>query len=401
MKKDRLVKNSLKALKALTTRKLTLENDCIPFKYQNVPFKKIFNAIRVGMSIYVKPGIPWGWPVTLQVEPANICNLRCAFCPVTDGMDRPEGLMDFDLLKNIIDKVGDYLLLIILWDWGEPFLNPAIYDMIAYAKERGIKTVSSTNGHLFAKRENAEKLIRSGIDSIIVAIDGITPKTYKQFRQSGSLETALMGIRNLIACKSDLNTRIPLINLRFIVTKNNEHEIADLKNLAKDLGVDVLTIKTLNPYDIYSENRAEKLADYQEIIPVEARYKRFEYEDQEGTRRRVKRKPPCTRPWDCLTVRWNGVIPMCTYDYKELYALGNIKTDDIRKIWYKNPLRGLRRQFRSNWEQIQICENCTYAYQGGSCDGETIVEVLYSHPFADLFSNPDYPEKINPLYDTE
>lgn len=400
MKKVRLVSYFLKAVKALATRSITIENDCIPFKFYNVPLKKIFNLICVGISAYVKPEKPWGWPVYLQIEPTTLCNLQCALCPVTEGLGRPTGNMNFEFFKKCIDEIGDYVFFIILWDWGEPFINPAIYDMIAYAKRKGIKIVSSTNGHVFAKEANAEKLINSGIDSIIVAIDGTTQETYEHFRKSGSLDTALQGARNLVAYKRTINSPTPIINLRFIVMKHNEHEIPEMKRLAKSLNVDVLTIKTLNPYDIYSENRDEKQAYYNTYLPDAEHYKRFEYVGHGINRHRVRRKPTCNKLWDGLNIRWNGTLSLCSYDYKETYALGDAKTDTIKHIWSGPSYRAIRRQFRSDWEQIQICNHCTYAYKGGSCDGETIVEVLYSPTSAELFVKPENPDKVKTLYET-
>ena len=397
MKQDRFITYSLKTIKALATRSMTFENDCIPIKFQNLSLKKIINAIRVGMSIYMKSSKAWGWPTTLQIEPSSLCNLQCDLCPIREGMDRPTGKMDFELFKKTIDEIGEYLFLIILWDWGEPFVNPAVYDMIAYAKKRNIGIISSTNAHVFAKEENAKKLIASGIDSIIVAIDGIKQDTYERFRQTGKLETALKGTRNLVAMKRALNSKTPLINFRFIVTKHNEHEIPELKKLVRSLDVDALTIKTLNPYDFYSESSLKKHTYYDKLLPQDDQYQRFTYKGHSTDCHRIRRRPKCTRAWDCLTVHWNGVVCLCTYDYKEKYIYGNAKTNTIKSIWFGTPIRSMRQTFKNDWEEVDLCRNCTNAFKGGGCDGETIVEVLYKSSVADSFSKPENPEKVKLL----
>ncbi|MHC4138141.1 MAG: hypothetical protein ACYS0K_24650, partial [Planctomycetota bacterium] len=105
-------------MKALLTRRLRMECDRVPYEFQRLPLKKILNWLLVEGSIYLKPRRPWGWPTHLQVEPTNLCNLRCAFCPVTTGMDRPSGSMDVDVFKKLIDEIGDYLFIILFWDWG-------------------------------------------------------------------------------------------------------------------------------------------------------------------------------------------------------------------------------------------------------------------------------------------
>lgn len=214
-----LILKSCKAIKALVTRRMLIECDRISYQFHNVPLKKMFNWFRVETSIFMKPERPWGRPTHLQIEPITHCNLRCALCPVTKGMDRPAGHMDFNLFKKVIDEVGDYIFLILLWDWGEPFLNPSIYEMISYARHKGIRVVSSTNGHPFTQAEHADKVVRSGLDTLIVAMDGISQETYQRYRQRGDLESVFQGIRTIVARKQVLNSKTPLINLRFIVMK--------------------------------------------------------------------------------------------------------------------------------------------------------------------------------------
>ncbi len=110
--------------------------------------KKVANGILTEGSVSFKPTMPWGMPTVLQLRPTSRCNLHCRVCPVGMGLDRPTGDMDLPLFQRIIDELGEYLLLIMFWDWGEPFLNPHAYEMIRYARCAGIKVVCSTNGHV-------------------------------------------------------------------------------------------------------------------------------------------------------------------------------------------------------------------------------------------------------------
>ena len=74
MLKD-LILGSKKAIKVLLTRRVKIECDRIPHDFQNVPLKKILNWVRVEASMFRKPGLPWGWPTHLMIEPTNQCNL--------------------------------------------------------------------------------------------------------------------------------------------------------------------------------------------------------------------------------------------------------------------------------------------------------------------------------------
>jgi radical SAM protein with 4Fe4S-binding SPASM domain len=375
-----LISKSFQALKALATRQVQIECDRIPYHFHNVPFKKILNWLAVETSVYSRPGHPWGWPTHLQIEPTNRCNLRCALCPVTAGMDRPSGHMDFNLYKKFIDEIGDYVFLILLWDWGEPFLNPSIYEMISYAKQKGIKVVSSTNGHLFAKIDQANKLIASGLDSIIFAVDGISQETYEPYRQGGDLKSVLQGIQMVVERKRALKSKTPLVNFRLIVMKHNEHEIPKLKELARSLQVDALTLKTLNPVnrDFYAQDKSEDRIQ-NEFLPDDYRYRRFRYDSTGQNVIRIKLNP-CKQLWNNPVIHWNGTVCTCSYDPKEKHVLGDLNQESFKNIWDGAPYRDLRRQFRQGWKKLPLCGDCSYAYEGGNCYDQTIAEAFFFNP---------------------
>jgi radical SAM protein with 4Fe4S-binding SPASM domain len=366
---------SQQAVRALLTRRLRIYSDGIPYDFERLPLKKLLNACLVETSVYFKPSRPWGWPTHLMVEPSSHCNLSCTLCPVTVGLNRPQGHMEFQTFQKLVDEVGEYIFTLLLWDWGEPFLNPAIYEMIAYAGQKGIKTISSSNGHLFAMQDEADKVIRSGLDTLIFAVDGITQATYERYRQGGKLDVALEGMRTVVARKKALGSKKPLVNFRFIVMRHNEDEIPQLKELARSLGVDALTLKTLNPssQDPYAaEQEAEKQSDF---LPRNQQFWRFKCD---GMRSRVRRvRNPCKHPWYHPTVHWNGVVCSCTFDPQEKFPLGDLRQTSFRKIWSGQPYRRLRRQFRANWNQVPLCRECSYAYEGGDCSRESISEAVF------------------------
>jgi len=366
---------SQQAVRALLTRRLRIYSDGIPYDFERLPLKKLLNACLVETSVYFKPSRPWGWPTHLMVEPSSHCNLSCTLCPVTVGLNRPQGHMEFQTFRKLVDEVGEYIFTLLLWDWGEPFLNPAIYDMIAYAGQKGIKTISSSNGHLFAMQDEADKVIRSGLDTLIFAVDGITQATYERYRQGGKLDVALEGMRTVVARKKALGSKKPLVNFRFIVMRHNEDEIPQLKELARSLGVDALTLKTLNPssQDPYAaEQEAEKQWNF---LPRNQQFWRFKCD---GMRSRVRRvRNPCKHPWYHPTVHWNGVVCSCTFDPQEKFPLGDLRQTSFRKIWSGQPYRRLRRQFRADWNQVPLCRECSYAYEGGDCSRESISEAVF------------------------
>jgi radical SAM protein with 4Fe4S-binding SPASM domain len=369
-----------KAVQALWARQVTIECDRIPHTFHHVPLKKLLNWILVEMAAMARPETPLGWPTHLQIEPTTHCNLRCLLCPVNTGLNRPSGNMNCRVFQKIVDEMGEYVFFILLWDWGEPFLNPQIYNMIGYASERGIKLVSSTNGHLFAQHDHAERVVRSGLDTLIVALDGITQETYERYRQGGELDDVLQGIRTIVARKRALNSNTPLINLRFLVMRHNEHEIPKLPDLARSLGVDALTFNTLNSHCQETDPTKRALLEtrYQEFLPRNRRYQRFRY-TLTGDKRRVERNP-CKRLWNNPAIHWDGTVTSCFFDYGEKRKLGNVGTDTLGAIWRGVEYRKLRRAFRLGWEKLPLCSDCSNSFVGGDCSWETMSEAIFFQP---------------------
>jgi radical SAM protein with 4Fe4S-binding SPASM domain len=225
--------------------------------------------------------------------------------------------------------------------------------------------------------DQANKLIASGLDSIIFAVDGISQETYEPYRQGGSLDSVLQTIRTVVARKQELKSKTPLINLRFIVMKHNEHEIPALKELAKSLGVDALTLKTLNPVslDPYSENPSETRI-HNEFLPEDHHYRRFRYDSTGQNVIRVQRNS-CKQLWNNPVIHWNGTVCSCAYDPKEKYVLGHLYDQPFKDIWYGAPYRRLRRKFRKDWNQLSLCGECSYAYEGGNCYNQIIADAFF------------------------
>jgi MoaA/NifB/PqqE/SkfB family radical SAM enzyme len=370
-------KKSMSALKVFLTRRVYMECDRIPFEFCDVPLRKILNWILVETSCILKPEKPWGFPTHLQIEPSNLCNLRCALCYVTKGLNREQGHLNLDLFKKLIDELGDYVFLILFWGWGEPFLNPSAYDMIALAKQRGIKIVSSTNGHVFAEDDHAEKLVRSGLDALIFAVDGISQDTYQQYRKRGDLAKVIEGLKKVVTAKDRARSATPLINLRFIVMKHNEHEVPRLKAFAESLGADLVTLKTLN---LHAAPHVDGKAGHESaFLPKNPDFQRFRRDV--FTRDPIRRKHnPCKDFWNYSAMSWDGKMIMCCEDYSGKTILGDLKTESFKDIWFGSGYREQRRKFRDDYRTISLCAQCSSAFEGGALGTELIVGSQFLDP---------------------
>ena len=159
------------------------------------------------LSRLLKKPIMIGAPVSLTLEPTTACNLKCPECPSgLNSFTRPTGKMDIDLFKKIIDEQYSTLTYLLLYFQGEPYLHPAFTNMIKYASQKNIYTATSTNAH-FLTEENCRKTIESGLDRIIISIDGIDQMTYQQYRIDGHLEKVIEGTRTLLKWRKKLKPR--------------------------------------------------------------------------------------------------------------------------------------------------------------------------------------------------
>jgi MoaA/NifB/PqqE/SkfB family radical SAM enzyme len=136
------------------------------------------NAFQV-ISSYILSKITqkpyhWGSPISISFEPTTSCNLRCPECPSgLRSFTRPTGMLPDNLFKKTIDELHQKLLYLIFYFQGEPYLHPRFLDLVKYASAKGIYTATSTNAH-FLNESNARQTVTSGLDRIIISIDGAT-----------------------------------------------------------------------------------------------------------------------------------------------------------------------------------------------------------------------------------
>lgn len=226
--------------------------DAINFASKITP-RRISNAAKVLSSYYLtkwtKRPIQWGTPITISIEPTTACNLRCPECPSgLRAFTRPTGNLKENFFRQTIDELHKELVYLIFYFQGEPYINPKFLDMVKYAHSKGIYTITSTNAH-FLNDENARKTIESGLDRMIISVDGTTQETYQNYRKEGNLETVLQGAKNVVKWKRELKSKTPHLIFQFLVVRPNEHQIPEIYKLAKEIGIDEVKLKTAQVYD--------------------------------------------------------------------------------------------------------------------------------------------------------
>ncbi len=222
--------------------------------------------------------------------------------------------------------------------------------MVAYASQKGIYTATSTNAH-YLNDNNARMTVESGLDRLIISIDGTTQEVYRQYRVGGQLEKVLEGARNIVKWKKELRSKTPFVFFQFLVVRPNEHQLDDIRRLAGEIGVDQVRFKTAQVYDYRKDPNG--------LIPVNGKYSRYlKKEDGEFAFRNTLENH-CWRLWHATVITWDGLVVPCCFDKDAQHPLGDLKGKPFKEVWHDEQYVEFRHQILQSRKNIDICANCS------------------------------------------
>ncbi len=323
--------------------------------FRKLTLKRTANACKVLASYHVskwlKKPVQWGYPVSISFEPTTSCNLRCPECPSgLRAFTRPTGMLQKNFFKDTIDQLHKELLYLVFYFQGEPYLNPDFLEMVKYASSKKIYTATSTNAHYLTDAA-AKKTVESGLDRLIISIDGTTQETYKQYRVGGNLAKVLEGAANIVRWKKELKSKTPFIIFQFLVVRHNEHQIEDVKRLAKDIGVDAVWLKTAQVYDY--EN------DPNNLIPANTKYSRYKKNSKGKYVFNGNNANHCWRLWHDPVITWDGSVVPCCFDKDAQHKLGSLQQMPFKELWQNPDYKSFRSKVLQSRKNIDICANCS------------------------------------------
>ena len=353
MKKPTIIQAAQDGARLLFRGQYSLSFDQLEFPRRNIPLRKRINHLIQGVQLLSRTAYGIRIPPILQLEPSNVCNLNCLTCATgAKLMTRSPDLMSFEMFKSIIDQVKDYVHLLVFWSWGEPFTNKNAVKMIRYAKERRLLVHTSTNGHFFQTREIARDVVNSGLDSLLVAVDGLDQVTYEKYRKGGSLHLVIRSIKNLVAERTSAGMKHPRITFRFIVMKHNEHQVDRVQEFAEQLGADFVSFRS-------AVVQRAGVSHKERLTPDLAEYKKFVHEGSPPAEPSAGRNNLyCHRPYANLTVFSNGDVVSCENDFNATLPLGNVSNQSIQEILNSHKSRALFSRFSKNLDHFSFCRAC-------------------------------------------
>ena len=314
-------------------------------------FTRLYNSLCLRfsylISVIFSRSFLCGLPEAISYEISSICNLNCLECPVGNGtIKRKQKFPDKFVYKKILNEVGDKLWHILLYFQGEPFINPQWSFFVKEANKHNIYTAISTNGH-FLDDKNVKLILDSGLDEIIISVDGVTQEEYEKYRKGGNLNIVLEGIKRLAKEKKEAKKIKPIITLQFIVFSHNEMGLKNFKLIAKQLGADKIEIKTA---------QLENL-NHIELLPHNEKYRRYKIENNKAVLKK-KLKNKCWRMWHSFVITSDSNVVPCCFDKHETFNMGSLDKLNVLQIWKSNKYKEFRNLIFTNRTSVEMCRNC-------------------------------------------
>jgi radical SAM protein with 4Fe4S-binding SPASM domain len=237
-----------------------------------------------------------------------------------------------------------------LYFQGEPYLHKGMDDLVAIGKREGLYVSTSTNAH-FIDAQRAERIVESGIDRLIISIDGADQEAYASYRVGGKIEKVLDATRHVLDAKRKLGRPHPHVVWQFLVVGINEHQLPTMRAMARQWGVDEFVVKTA---------QLDAPEDGHPLLTEDPRLRRY---DRDPSGRWVLRNPMldrCWRMWQGAVLTWDGKVVPCCFDKDAQHAMGQAQDGaGFREIWQNPAYHSFRESVFQHRAGIEMCRNCT------------------------------------------
>jgi len=300
------------------------------------------------------------FPIFLQLETNQICNLKCPSCPIgqEDGDKKyiSSENMGWEMYKKIILEGEKYgCPSVEPQGTNEPLLDPNLEGYIKFASEHGFMDIMlNTNGTLLSE-QRSRKFLKSGITRVRFSLDAATKETYEKVRLGGKYETTMNNIEKFLKIKKQENYELPVVGVNFCKTKFNEHEEKLFIETWKDK-VDFIVIQDFQPPDL-TKNYSEFLTSSTSVFREKIQKSGFN----------------CQQPWQRVLIRSNGEVCPCCAFFSEELTLGNLKNHSIHELWNSKEMRNLRDIHKTgNWQENDWCKKCINHMGGDYSDSQLI-----------------------------
>ena len=274
-----------------------------------------------------------GRPAHMKIELTNYCNLACPMCP-HEQMEREVGYMKPELFKRIIDMAAPELEFAYLHHLGESLFHGKIGDLIRYGKSKGVAMGLSTNATYLDSRKG-KVLLESGLDFLVISMDGASPDTYARVRVGGDFATTVKNVRAFFELKKQIPNHLVVV-VQMIVTDQNR---AEVEPFAKLWEADKAQVMIKEARDWAGQVKLYQLGKQVESPQVD--------------------HTPCKMLWTELTVLWDGSVVPCVNVYEKQNVLGDLSRQSLDEVWNGLLMKQIRRaHIDDEVAGIEVCATC-------------------------------------------
>lgn len=267
-------------------------------------------------------------PLYLIIDPSFACQLQCPYCH--GNMVREAGVtlpaMREDMVDTILAKYGETLLQAHFFNWGEPLLNSKFPLFVKKAHEYDIWTTSSTNFSLKLSEEFIDSIILSGLDLLIVSVDGTTQETYEVYRVGGNLQLVLNNLEMLVERRKILGSRTPEIRFQILDFPWTHAQIEEARAIATDIGVDEFHAKggCIHPrMKLVNLTRSRNTKKVLMAEGYQTNFLRLQKEKKDN-----HKFFGCDHLYHQMSINSDGSVHPCCYVYEPGHSVGHILEDD-------------------------------------------------------------------------
>lgn len=309
----------------------------------SAPMKKskaYLNILKLRINMALKREAITSFPVAAFIDPTLYCNLQCPACPTGLRLNlRPTVAIDEEFFKATIDEIGDYVFQLYLYNWGEPLLHKRTPEMIAYAKTKDINILLSTNLSIKLTDDYIDRLVLSGLDRMLVSLDGVTQESYAKYRRNGDFALVRENMLRLQRAKQRLGSVTPKIVWQFLVFRHNEHEIEQARAVHKDWGADEFIVGGAEmPMEPYNEGfEPSTISAYNIYHP--------DHPAQKEAERQLTSDRACAWLYGVFVLNPNGKVAPCCAVPSEKLDFGEYHKGDFFGVWNNETFRRARRLF--------------------------------------------------------
>jgi len=291
-------------------------------------------TVKIGVWVY-QNFMNNKFPKIILVAMGSPCNAKCPHCPCTvkpSIRDTEDKFFSERNWQKLIDECEGKRTAIRMSGYGEPLLNPRIFDMIEYGKSKGVRMSLITNGSLFTKAK-IRRIMAAEIDSIEVSIDTHRELIYMKLRHGLNFKKTKQNLLDLVSVRNEVGAKTCIMASIIDQPRKNPTIMQSAEYWSQI--VDKVMVRKYVTWGVLPE-------EHRQYLPKEWE------------------RGPCPYPYERLMIDPDGYFRLCPYDDQKLVpAFGHLDRDSVKDVWLGKRFSKIRRNHsQGKFRFTELCNKC-------------------------------------------